>query len=633
MATLSARYGTGLTIKMVVRNASMQFADVVAEAMDTFNATDIADYDTACTEIGNTGEYYATWPTWLAVGTYNVQFVPLAGGTIVESDMLNCFSASNYYWDGTNLVPDWAVKLAISASPITDSIEELTNAIEAIVAHADYGNAKLVRSTTPANTLTVDTNHEVTVPDTQKVDVDTIKTQALTCGAGVTFGVYVGSTAAASIHTAANVYTAFGTGGNLTTCATATGFATPTNITAGTITTVGTTTTNTDMRGTDGANTTVPDIAGTAPTLAEIEDSRPLVWDTSDEPYVTDLKLNGVTLANSDKWKLYATTREVGATPDTYFWLFSDSARTADVASGSRTGPGSITLSAESDSGITGTATVTEPPNSYDNDETFTLRPANRQADSKAAQVAIGTATAAVDTLTKASGDGDLAAVLGDTNELQTDWANGGRLDLLLDDVPNTAEFNARTLLAAAYFIVGDYTTPPTVGAIDAELTSSHGSGAWKTATSVAVSDKTGFKLAADGLALVTTWTVDVTGTVSGNAIAGDAMTLADSEDIYHANILYTINNVNSQDEFRVSWYKNGIPITSGITKPTIRVFSGATGSDLIATTTLTEAGSSGVYYLNSTTRLPLGEGYEMVITSVIGGSTRTWQQLKSRDN
>lgn len=40
-----------------------------------------------------------------------------------------------------------------------------------------------------------------------------------------------------------------------------------------------------------------------------------------------------------------------------------------------------------------------------------------------------------MDLLTEASGGGDLAAILGDTNELQADWANGGRLDLLLDAV------------------------------------------------------------------------------------------------------------------------------------------------------------------------------------------------------
>ncbi len=41
----------------------------------------------------------------------------------------------------------------------------------------------------------------------------------------------------------------------------------------------------------------------------------------------------------------------------------------------------------------------------------------------------------AVDDLTQASGGGDLAAILGDTNELQSDWANGGRLDLILDAI------------------------------------------------------------------------------------------------------------------------------------------------------------------------------------------------------
>lgn len=37
---------------------------------------------------------------------------------------------------------------------------------------------------------------QAVVPDSQKVDVNTMKTQAITCGAGVTVGVYVGGTAA-----------------------------------------------------------------------------------------------------------------------------------------------------------------------------------------------------------------------------------------------------------------------------------------------------------------------------------------------------------------------------------------------------------------------------------------------------
>lgn len=73
------------------------------------------------------------------------------------------------------------------------------NSAMGLLAHADYGLAKLVRSTTPANTLTVDANHLVAVPATQKVDVETIKTQAVTCAAGVTVGAYVGGTGAAAL--------------------------------------------------------------------------------------------------------------------------------------------------------------------------------------------------------------------------------------------------------------------------------------------------------------------------------------------------------------------------------------------------------------------------------------------------
>jgi hypothetical protein len=39
-----------------------------------------------------------------------------------------------------------------------------------------------------------------------------------------------------------------------------------------------------------------------------------------------------------------------------------------------------------------------------------------------------------------------------------------------LADVPNTTEFNARSLASADYFVVGDYTVPPNVSQIQAEL-------------------------------------------------------------------------------------------------------------------------------------------------------------------
>lgn len=44
--------------------------------------------------------------------------------------------------------------------------------------------------------------------------------------------------------------------------------------------------------------------------------------------------------------------------------------------------------------------------------------------------------------------DTEIAAILADTNELQTDWANGGRLDLILDALPTAAE-NATAIWGA----------------------------------------------------------------------------------------------------------------------------------------------------------------------------------------
>lgn len=47
-------------------------------------------------------------------------------------------------------------------------------------------------------------------------------------------------------------------------------------------------------------------------------------------------------------------------------------------------------------------------------------------------------ATAANQTTILGYIDTEVAAILADTNELQTDWANGGRLDLILDSAVNT---------------------------------------------------------------------------------------------------------------------------------------------------------------------------------------------------
>ncbi len=57
------------------------------------------------------------------------------------------------------------------------------------------------------------------------------------------------------------------------------------------------------------------------------------------------------------------------------------------------------------------------------------------------------------------------------------------------------------------WLTTGDYTVPPTAvaisGQVASDLLSAHGAGSWATATSVTVSDKTGFSLVSTGLDLV----------------------------------------------------------------------------------------------------------------------------------
>lgn len=64
--------------------------------------------------------------------------------------------------------------------------------------------------------------------------------------------------------------------------------------------------------------------------------------------------------------------------------------------------------------------------------------------------------------------DTEIAAILADTNELQTDWANGGRLDLILDAIPTTDVSSDVTAIKAKT----DSLTFTVAGQVDANIES-----------------------------------------------------------------------------------------------------------------------------------------------------------------
>lgn len=110
-----------------------------------------------------------------------------------------------------------------------------------------------------------------------------------------------------------------------------------------------------------------------------------------------------------------------------------------------------------------------------------------------------------------------------------------------------------------------------------------------------------------------------------------DGVTLATSENVYTANINLNLDATN--DEYSVSWYKNGILQTSGITSPAIQVIKRSDGTDLIASVSMSQIGSTGSYkYTETVSRITDGETFLVKCTATIDGSTRTFGKYVSRD-
>jgi hypothetical protein len=100
--------------------------------------------------------------------------------------------------------------------------------------------------------------------------------------------------------------------------------------------------------------------------------------------------------------------------------------------------------------------------------------------------------------------------------------------------------------------------------------------------------------------------------------------------DRYRAEINY-INDTN--DEYSVTWFKNGSRITSGITSPTIQVIKRSDGTDLVASTAMSQIGSTASYkYDEATNKQTAGEAYLVLTSATIDGSSRSDSWLLGRD-
>ncbi len=105
---------------------------------------------------------------------------------------------------------------------------------------------------------------------------------------------------------------------------------------------------------------------------------------------------------------------------------------------------------------------------------------------------------------------------------------------------------------------------------------------------------------------------------------------------VYWAELDVTIDTDGVQDEYTVVWHRGDATVTSGITSPTIQVAKRLDGADLVASTAMTQIGTSGKYKYDETTpanRLTLGEASLATVSATIGGSVRTQDFPVGRDD
>jgi len=207
---LAHRYSlTGRTLYATIRSVARTYWNTSGTpALETLTVANWANYAVALTETPSASYFYVgTWPAGLTtVGWYWIDIYERIGGTAAISDTL---VATYYgYWDGTTLQPNASDLQTIKTQAITcgAGVTVAANVGTASASTAQsgdsyakitdgtYGLAQLVRSTTPGNTLSVDSANKVAVPDTQKVDVNTVKTQTVGCSAGVTVNPNIGTT-------------------------------------------------------------------------------------------------------------------------------------------------------------------------------------------------------------------------------------------------------------------------------------------------------------------------------------------------------------------------------------------------------------------------------------------------------
>lgn len=106
------------------------------------------------------------------------------------------------------------------------------------------------------------------------------------------------------------------------------------------------------------------------------------------------------------------------------------------------------------------------------------------------------------------------------------------------------------------------------------------------------------------------------------------------TQNVYHADVNLVLDDTNSQDEWIVKWFKNGVPLpSSDVTNPIIIIVDLA-GTSLTTGASMTAINSNFfIYNATGTERLTAGQTAVVTVSATIDSSTRTYDRVVGRDS
>lgn len=154
------------TVYAIIRHMDGKFYDTVAPAWDVFIAADWADYDIAMPEVGAGGgagvnvALQGTFPAAIVAGYYWVDFYVQAGGAAASTDSI--LKSILYFWDATSLLPSEAgtgMLLSFSDSMVYADADTGTDSTVWPYGTVTYPTSTIANAETIAVANSLDTIH------------------------------------------------------------------------------------------------------------------------------------------------------------------------------------------------------------------------------------------------------------------------------------------------------------------------------------------------------------------------------------------------------------------------------------------------------------------------------------------